>query len=121
EITPGLPAKTLSDGTENKVAIVPFYDRTGLIYETLGTLEDAIRDQILVTIIVVVLLVMHLRSALLISSVLPLAVLFAFVAMKLTGVDANIVALSGIAIAIGTVVDMGIVLVENILRHLEKA
>lgn len=121
EITPGLPAKTLTDGTESKVAIVPFYDRTGLIYETLGTLEDAIRDQILVTIIVVVLMVMHLRSALLISSVLPLAVLFAFVAMKLAGVDANIVALSGIAIAIGTVVDMGIVLVENILRHLEKA
>lgn len=121
EITPGLPAKTLTDGTESKVTIVPFYDRTGLIYETLGTLEDAIRDQILVTIIVVVLMVMHLRSALLISSVLPLAVLFAFVAMKLTGVDANIVALSGIAIAIGTVVDMGIVLVENILRHLEKA
>ncbi|MCW5547964.1 MAG: efflux RND transporter permease subunit [Opitutaceae bacterium] len=121
EITPGLPARTLADGTESKVTIVPFYDRTGLIYETLGTLEDAIRDQILVTIIVVVLMVMHLRSALLISSVLPLAVLFAFVAMKLTGVDANIVALSGIAIAIGTVVDMGIVLVENILRHLEKA
>jgi len=121
EITPGLPSKTLADGTESKVTIVPFYDRSGLIHETLGTLEDAIRDQILVTIIVVVLMVMHLRSALLISSVLPLAVLFAFVAMKLTGVDANIVALSGIAIAIGTVVDMGIVLVENILRHLEKA
>lgn len=120
EITPGLPTKTLADGTESKVTLVPFYDRTGLIYETLGTLEDAIRDQILVAMIVIVLMVMHLRAALLITSVLPLAVLFAFVAMKLTGVDANIVALSGIAIAIGTVVDMGIVLVENILRHLEK-
>ncbi len=121
EITPGLPGKTLADGTESKINIVPFYDRTGLIYETLGTLEDAIRDEILVTIIVVVLMVMHLRSALLISSVLPLAVVFAFVAMKVTGVDANIVALSGIAIAIGTVVDMGIVLVENILKHLDNA
>ncbi len=121
EITPGLPSKTLADGTESKVNIVPFYDRSGLIHETLGTLEDAIRDEILVTIIVVVLMVMHLRSALLISSVLPLAVLFAFISMKLVGVDANIVALSGIAIAIGTVVDMGIVLVENILRHLDKA
>jgi copper/silver efflux system protein len=121
EITPGLPSKTLADGTESKIDLVPFYDRTRLIYETLGTLEDAIRDQILVTIIVVVLMVMHLRSALLISSVLPLAVLFAFVAMKLAGVDANIVALSGIAIAIGTVVDMGIVFVENILKHLDNA
>ena len=121
EITPGLPSRTLADGTVSKVNIVPFYDRTGLIYETLGTLEDAIGDEILVTIIVVVLMVMHLRSALLISSVLPLAVLFAFISMKVAGVDANIVALSGIAIAIGTVVDMGIVLIENILRHLEKA
>ncbi len=119
-ISPGLPEKTLADGTVSKLEIVPFYDRTGLIYETLGTLEDAIRDEILVTIIVVVLMVMHLRSALLISSVLPLAVLFAFVAMKLAGVDANIVALSGIAIAIGTVVDMGIVLIENILKHLDQ-
>jgi len=121
EITPGLPSKTLADGTLSKVTIQPFYDRSGLIYETLGTLEDAIRDEILVTIIVVILMVMHLRSALLISSVLPLAVLFAFVAMKMTGVDANIVALSGIAIAIGTVVDMGIVLIENILKHLDEA
>lgn len=121
EITPGLPAKTLEDGTVSKLAIVPFYDRTGLIYETLGTLEDAINAEILVTIIVVVLMVMHLRSALLISSVLPLAVMFSFIAMKVAGVDANIVALSGIAIAIGTVVDMGIVLVENILKHLDRA
>ncbi len=121
EISAGLPSKTLADGTESKVTIVPFYDRSGLIHETLGTLEDAIRDEILVTIIVVVLMVMHLRSALLISSVLPLAVLFAFVAMKLAGVDANIVALSGIAIAIGTVVDMGIVLIENILKHVDAA
>jgi Cu(I)/Ag(I) efflux system membrane protein CusA/SilA len=121
EISAGLPSKTLSDGTVSHVAIVPFYDRTGLIYETLGTLEDAISDEILVTIIVVVLMVMHLRSALLISGVLPLAVLFSFIGMKMFGVDANIVALSGIAIAIGTIVDMGVVLVENILKHLDQA
>ncbi len=76
-ISAGLPKKTLADGTVSQVEIVPFYDRTGLIYETLGTLEDAVRQQILVTIIVVVLMVMHLRSAALISGVLPLAVLFA--------------------------------------------
>jgi Cu(I)/Ag(I) efflux system membrane protein CusA/SilA len=121
EISPGLPKKTLADGTISQVNIVPFYDRTGLIYETLGTLEDAISQQILVTIIVVVLMVLHLRSAALISGVLPLAVLFSFIGMKLFGVDANIVALSGIAIAIGTIVDMGVVLVENILKHLDEA
>jgi Cu(I)/Ag(I) efflux system membrane protein CusA/SilA len=121
EISPGLPRKTLEDGTLSQVEIVPFYDRTGLIYETLGTLEDAVRQQILVTIIVVIFMVLHLRSAALISGVLPLAVLFSFIGMKLFRVDANVVALSGIAIAIGTIVDMGVVLIENILKHLEKA
>ncbi|WPJ97213.1 efflux RND transporter permease subunit [Coraliomargarita algicola] len=121
EISSGLPKKTLADGTVSQVEIIPFYDRTGLIYETLGTLEDAVRQQILVTIIVVVLMVMHLRSASLISGVLPLAVLFSFIGMKLFGVDANVVALSGIAIAIGTIVDMGVVLIENILKHLDDA
>jgi Cu(I)/Ag(I) efflux system membrane protein CusA/SilA len=120
-ISPGLPKKTLEDGTVSQVQIVPFYDRTGLIYETLGTLEDAVRQQILVTIIVVIIMVLHLRSASLISGVLPLAVLFSFIGMKLFKVDANVVALSGIAIAIGTIVDMGVVLIENILKHLDDA
>jgi len=121
EISPGLPKKTLPDGTVSQVKIVPFYDRTGLIYETLGTLETALTEEILVTIIVVIVLVMHLRSSGLISALLPLAVLMCFIAMKIFGVDANIVALSGIAIAIGTMVDMGIVISENILRHLNQA
>ena len=101
--------------------IVPFYDRTGLIYETLDTLNHALRDEILITIIVILIMVMHFRSSLLISSMLPLTVLVVFIGMKLFKVDANIVALSGIAIAIGTIVDMGIVVTENILRHLEKS
>jgi Cu(I)/Ag(I) efflux system membrane protein CusA/SilA len=121
EISPGLPKKTLPDGTVSQVTIVPFYDRTGLIYETLGTLNTALTEEILVTIIVVVVLILHLRSSLLISGLLPLAVLMCFIAMKVFGIDANIVALSGIAIAIGTMVDMGIVICENILRHLSEA
>ena len=121
EIAPGLPRKTLPDGRVSQVTIVPFYDRTGLIYETLGTLNTALVDEILVTIIVVVIMVMHLRSSLLISGLLPLTVLMVFIAMKMFGVDANIVALSGIAIAIGTIVDMGIVICENILKHLDAA
>ena len=121
QIAPGLPMKVLADGTESRVTIVPFYDRSGLIRETLATLNDAIAQEVLVTIAVVVLMLMHLRSSLLISSMLPLAVLMAFIGMKLAGVDANIVALSGIAIAVGTIVDMGIVLSENILRRLSEA
>ena len=117
EITPGLPRKTLEDGTVSQLQLVPFYDRTDLIKETLGTLESAVYQQILITILVVLVLVRHLRGASLISGILPLAVLFSFVGMKLCKVNANIVALSGIAIAIGTIVDMGIVLMENIIRH----
>lgn len=121
EISPGLPKKTLPDGTVSQVNIVPFYDRSGLIKETLGTLNTALTDEILVTIIVVILLLMNFRSSVLISGLLPLAVLMSFIAMRYTHVDANIVALSGIAIAIGTMVDMGIVIVENIVKHLERA
>src|SRR5699024_7249899 len=121
EISPGLPVKTLNDGTVSQVTIVPFYDRSELIYETLGTLEQAISLQVLITIIVVVIMVMNLRSSVLISSMLPLAVLITFIAMKLGGVQANIVSLSGIAIAIGTIVDVGIILSENMLRHMEEA
>jgi Cu(I)/Ag(I) efflux system membrane protein CusA/SilA len=120
EISPGLPSKTLADGAVSKVAIVPFYDRTGLIYETLGTLETAITEEILITIVVVIVMVMHLRSSALISGLLPLTVLICFIAMKTFGVDANIVSLSGIAIAIGTIVDMGIIICENILKHLDE-
>ena len=121
EISPGLPKKVLPDGTISQVAIVPFYDRTQLIYETLGTLNTALSEEILVTVIVVLLMVAHLRSSLLISGILPLAVLMCFIAMRLFGVDANIVALSGIAIAIGTIVDMGIVICESILKHIKEA
>jgi copper/silver efflux system protein len=107
--------------TISRLEIVPFYDRTELIYETLGTLNDALTQQILVTIIVVLALVMHLRSALVISAMLPLAVLICFIMMKLAGIDANVVALAGIAIAIGTIVDMGLIITENVLKHLDAA
>lgn len=121
EISSGLPRKTLENGTVSQVTIVPFYDRSGLIDETLGTLSSALRDQIIITMLVVLLMVFHLRSSGLISAMLPLTVLFTFIFMKFFGVQANVVAMGGIAIAIGTVVDMGIVLTENMLQHLKKA
>ena len=121
QLSLGLPTKTLADGTVSKLTLVPFYDRSGLIYETLGTLYEAINLQILVTILVILVMVANVRASLLISSLLPLAVLMSFIFMRYFGVDANIMALSGIAIAIGTLVDLGIILNENILRHLESA
>lgn len=120
EISPGLPSRTLPDGRISQVKIVPFYDRTRLIHETLDTLKRALWDEILVTAIVVIVMVNHLLSSALISAVLPLAILLTFIVMKLVGIDANIMALSGIAIAIGVMVDMGIILCENILRHMEE-
>ena len=121
EVSAGLPRKVLPDGRESQVTIVPFYDRTQLIHETLGTLETALTEEILVTIIVVIVMVMHLRSSALISALLPAAVMMAFCAMWQFGVDSNIMSLSGIAIAIGTMVDMGIILCENVLKHLDEA
>ncbi len=121
DISPGLPSKVLPDGTESKLTVVPFYDRSGLIHETLGTLNTALTEEILITIIVVLIAVIHLKSSLLISSLLPLAVLMCFMGMRFFKVDANIVALSGIAIAIGTMVDMGIIICENILKKIEHA
>ncbi len=121
EITPGLPRKELPEGGVSHVRIVPFYDRTGLIHETLGTLSSALYQEVMVTILVILIMLRQPRMSLLVCSVLPLAVLTGFTAMKLLGVQANIVALSGIAIAIGTLGDMGIIIAESIYRHIEKA
>lgn len=121
ELSAGLPNKVLADGRTSQVTIVPFYDRSELIKETLGTLEEALNLEILITILVIIIMVFNLKASILISSLLPVAVLMVFIAMKLFNVDANIVALSGIAIAIGTMVDVGIILSENIIRHLDES
>lgn len=121
EIAPGLPVKTLDDGTISRVTIVPFYDRTQLINETIGTLQEALSLEVIITIIVVILMLLNVQTSLLVSGTLPVAVLMCFIAMRYFGVDANIVALSGIAIAIGTMVDMGIVLTESMVNRLKEA
>lgn len=120
EISAGLPSKVLKDGRTSQLTIIPFYDRTELIHETLNTLSEALSLEILITILVIIMMVFNLRASILISGLLPVAVLMVFIAMKLFNVDANIVALSGIAIAIGTMVDVGIILSENIIRHIDE-
>jgi len=121
EIQAGLPQKVLPDGTVSQVRIVPFYDRTQLIQETLGTLKDALIEEVLITCFVVFLLLNHFRSNLLICANLPLAVMLAFVLMKIFHVESNLMTLGGIAIAIGSMVDMGIILCENMVRHFGEA
>jgi len=119
EMDAGMPQKVLEDGTVSKVTVVPFYDRTGLIKETIGTLESALTEEVLICIIVIIVLILNLRASFVIASMLPLAVLSTFIIMRNVGVDANIVALSGIAIAIGVMVDIGVVFVESVIRHME--
>ncbi|MGB9722097.1 MAG: efflux RND transporter permease subunit [bacterium] len=108
ELSPGLP---------KGVKIVPFYDRTELVNRVINTLTDTLIQEIIFCIIVVLFLLGHLRSAIVISLGLPVAVIISFIIMYFLKIDSNIMSLSGIAIAIGTLVDAGIVMTENIHRH----
>jgi len=120
EISPGLPEKVLPDGTLSKVRIVPFYDRTLLIHETIDTLREALTEEALVAGLVVIVFLLHLRSSVAIISTLPLSVAASFLLMYYLGVGSNIMSLAGLAIAIGDVADMGIIMTENIYRHVAK-
>ncbi len=104
----------------NGIKIRGIYDRTFLIDETVQTLSEALIQETIVTIAIVVLFLLHFRASLIIAISLPLAVLMAFIAMRIFQVDANIMSLAGIAIAIGTMVDMGIIILENIYDHLAE-
>jgi Cu(I)/Ag(I) efflux system membrane protein CusA/SilA len=120
EIAPGLPAKPLPDGTVSRVSIVPFYDRTSLIHETIHTLSEALTQEAIAAALVVFFFLLHLRSSLAIVSTLPLSVGISFIVMYLLGVDSNIMSLAGLAIAIGDVADMGLIMTENIYRHVAQ-
>ncbi|MCA9016815.1 MAG: efflux RND transporter permease subunit, partial [Planctomycetaceae bacterium] len=96
------------------------YDRTGLINETITTLTDALTQEVIITAVVILLFLLHLRASIVVAVTLPVAVLMAFIAMNVFGIDANIMSLAGIAIAIGTMVDMGIVVSESIYDSLAE-
>lgn len=100
------------------VTVHGVYDRSGLIDETMATLTHALRDEIIITAIVILLFLLHIRSSFVVAICLPTAVLMSFIAMRVVGVGANIMSLAGIAIAIGTMVDMAIIVSENIYQHL---
>ncbi len=96
------------------IKIHGIYDRTVLIDETVSTLTNALTDELLITMAIVVLFLLHVRASIVMALTLPMAVLMSFIGMKVFGVDANIMSLAGIVIAIGTMVDMGIIIMENI-------
>jgi Cu(I)/Ag(I) efflux system membrane protein CusA/SilA len=118
KLAPGLPKKTLADGRVSQVRIVPFYDRTDIVKETVNTLREALTEEALMAALVIVIFLLHLRSTVSVLITLPLSVCLCFVLMFAFGVDSNIMSLAGLAIAIGDVADMGIIMTENIYRHI---
>lgn len=100
------------------VKVVAVYDRTGLINETVATLTESLREELVITAVVIVLFLLHFRASLIVAIALPLAVLMSFIGMQWFQIDANIMSLAGIAIAIGEVADLGIIISENIYQHL---
>ena len=117
QLEPGFPQKTLTDGRTSKIKIVPFYDRTDIVRETIGTLKEALSQEALLASAIIIIFLLHLRSTVSVLVTLPLSFAFAFVLMYFLGVDSNIMSLAGLAIAIGDVGDMGIIMTENIYRH----
>lgn len=116
EIEPGLKI-TLTSGKQVSVSLVPFYDRTDIVLETIDTLREALTEEAIAVACVVIIFLLHLRSSLAIVPTLPLSVALSFIVMYYLGVDSNIMSLAGVAIAIGDVADMGIIMTENIYRR----
>ena len=111
QLEPGLPPG---------VTIVPFYDRSNLIEQAAGTLRTALIEEIVLVTLAHVIFLMHFRSILIVTIPLPLAVLLSFLGMYYAGISSNIMSLAGIAIAIGVLVDAGIVVTENAFRFMEQ-
>ena len=112
---------SLQQALPDGVKLVTTYDRSALIERAIATLKRTLLEESGIVALVCALFLLHLRSALVAILVLPVGVLAAFIAMRGLGVNANIMSLGGIAIAIGAMVDAGIVMVENAHKHLERA
>ncbi|HKG80251.1 MAG TPA: efflux RND transporter permease subunit, partial [Pyrinomonadaceae bacterium] len=110
----------LQAGLPQGVRIVPFYDRTQLINRATSTLKRALIEELILVTLAHIVFLAHFRSILIVTIPLPLAVLVSFLFMKVMGISSNLMSLSGIAIAIGVLVDAGIVVTENAFRFLEK-
>jgi len=111
--------EVLKQGLPEDVKINVAYDRSGLIVRAIDTLKDKLTEEIVIVAIVCILFLLHARSALVAIFTLPTAILISFIIMKLQGINANIMSLSGIAIAIGAMVDAAIIMIENAHKHIE--
>ena len=111
EIKPGLPS-----GVKIKVA----YDRSSLIYRAIDTLKEKLFEEIIIVALVCIIFLLHFRSSLVAIFTLPVGILMSFIVMRQIGVNANIMSLGGIAIAIGAMIDAAIVMIENAHKHIER-
>ncbi len=109
----------LKQGLPEDVKINVAYDRSGLIERAIDTLRDKLAEEIIIVALVCILFLLHARSALVAIFTLPTAILMSFIVMKMQGINANIMSLSGIAIAIGAMVDAAIIMIENAHKHIE--
>lgn len=110
--------QVVEKGLPRGVSIVPFYDRTELIGNTIATVYSALGQEIIITVIVILLFLLHLRASVLVSLTLPFGTGISFILMWLLDIDSNVMSLSGLVIAIGSMVDMGIIMTENIYASL---
>ena len=109
--------KTLPPG----VKVVPYYDQSDLVERAVGTVREALLEGIVLIVLILFLFLGNVRSALIVTAMLPLSLLLAFMLMQWTGLSANLMSLGGLAIGIGMMVDGGVVMVENVYRHLSEA
>jgi Cu(I)/Ag(I) efflux system membrane protein CusA/SilA len=112
--------KAIAAGLPTGVQIVPFYDRSGLIERAVDTLKHALTEEIIIVTLINIVFLLNVRSVLIVTIPLPLAVLTAFLFMRYLGISSNLMSLAGIAIAIGVLVDAAIVVTENAFRFMEK-
>ena len=122
EVIHNLKAKIaeIASGLPEGVEVVTVYDRSDLIHRAIETLKRTLLEESVIVAAVCIVFLLHVRSALVAIVMLPVGVLIAFIAMRLLGMNSNIMSLGGIAIAIGAMVDAAIVMIENAHKHLER-
>lgn len=103
------------------VSVVPYYDQSDLVERAVGTVKEALLEGAFLIVVILFLFLGNVRSALIVTAMLPLSLLLAFMMMQYVGLSANLMSLGGLAIAIGMMVDGGVVMVENVYRHLSEA
>ncbi len=113
--------ETLKSGLPEGIEIVPTYDRSGLIKRAVDTLKEKLIEESVIVALVCLVFLLHFRSALVAIFTLPLGILISFIIMKFQGLNANIMSLGGIAIAIGAMIDAAIVMIENAHKHMENS